>query len=108
MTHQPRDGKRSDTPRPRQDILRPHDDSLSGALMGGVALALLLIFGVAIYVLGSGDPEVASSDAPRIERTTPAPSTTGQGGTRITPGRDQNIPNPTPPAPPRQGAETAK
>ena len=77
-------------------------------MMFGIALALLLIFGVAIYVLGSGGPDVASGDNPRFERTTPAPSTTGQGGTRITPGRDQNIPNPTPPAIPRQGADTTK
>jgi hypothetical protein len=100
VTYRPKEG-------PRPDILRKHDDSLSGALMGGIALALLLIFGVAIYVLGSGSPNVASIGSPGFDRTTPALSTTGQGGTRITPGRDQNIPNPTLPAQPR-GTEGAK
>lgn len=92
----------------RPDILRKRDDSVSGALMGGIALALLLLFGVAIFVLGSGNRDIAAIDSPRIERTTPAPSTTGQGGTRTMPGRDQNISNPTPPAHPGQGAGAAK
>ena len=95
MTYDPNDGQ-------RPDILRKHDDSMSGALMGGIAIALLLIFGVAIYMLSSGNRDVAGTDVPRIERTTPAPSTTGQGGTQVMPGRDQNIPNPTPPANPGQ------
>ncbi len=101
MTYDPNDGR-------RPDILRKHDDSMSGALMGGIAIALLLIFGVAIYMLSSGNRDVAGTDVPRIERTTPAPSTTGQGGTQITPGRDQNIPNPTPPVNPGRGTDAAK
>ncbi len=84
------------------------DDSMSGALMGGIAIALLLIFGVAIFILSSGNRDMAGTDVPRIERTTPAPSTTGQGGTQVMPGRDQNIPNPTPPANPSPGEGAAK
>jgi hypothetical protein len=82
-----------DDPR-RPDILRQSDDSVSGALVGGLALALLLLFGIAIYVLNSGNRDVAGIDSPRLE----APSTTGQGGTQVMPGRDQNVPNPAPPA----------
>lgn len=90
--------------RDHPDILRKPDDGVSGAFVGGIALALLLIFGAAIYVLGSGNRDIAASDSPRLERTTPAPSTTGQGGgTQFMPGRDQNIPNPRPPVIPRQG-----
>ena len=95
-------------PRNRPDILRKHDDSMSGALMGGIAVALLLLFGVAIFALSSGNRDIVATDSPRVERTTPAPSTTGQGGSRTMPGRDQNIPNPTPPANPGQGGGTAK
>jgi len=83
VTFNPNDGK-------RPDILRKYDDSVSGALMGGIAIALLLIFGVAIFALSSGNRDFAGTDSPRIERT--PPSTTGQGGTRTTPGRDRNIP----------------
>jgi hypothetical protein len=81
---------------------------MSGALTGGIAIALLLLFGVAIFTLSSGNRDVVTTDKSRIERTTPAPSTTGQGGTQITPGRDQNIPNPTPPANPSPGGGAAK
>jgi hypothetical protein len=94
--------------RDRPDILRKRDDSMSGALTGGIAIVLLLLFGVAIFTLSSRDPDVVATDKSRIERTTPAPSTTGQGGTRVTPGRDQNIPNPTPPANPSPGGGAAK
>jgi hypothetical protein len=96
VTHEPHG-------RNRPDILRKHDDTVSGALMGGIAIALLLLFGVAIFVLSSGNREIAATDPARIERTTPAPSTTGQGSTQIMPGPDQNIPNPMPPVSPGQG-----
>ncbi len=92
--------------RDRPDILRKRDDSMSGALTGGIAIALLLLFGVAIFTLSSGNRDIVATDKARIERTTP--STTGQGGARVTPGRDQNIPNPTPPANPPPGGGAAK
>jgi hypothetical protein len=84
----------------RPDILRKRDDSMSGALIGGIVIVLVLFLGLAIYMLNSGNRDVAATDPPKVERTTPAPSTTGQGGTRTMPGRDQNIPNPTPPVQP--------
>jgi hypothetical protein len=88
------------------DILRKRDDSAGGAFIGGVAVALLLLFGVAIFALSSGNRDISATDPPpSAERTTPAPSTTGRGGTQFTPGRDQNVINPTPPASPRAGGE---
>jgi hypothetical protein len=93
----------------RPDILRKRDDTAGGAFMGGVALALLLLFGVAIFALGSGHREIVAKDPPpRAERTTPAPSTTGQGGTQVMPGRDQSIVNTTPPVSPRPDGDTSK
>ncbi|MPZ38307.1 MAG: hypothetical protein GEU95_09590 [Rhizobiales bacterium] len=102
MTSDPNDGDQ------HIDILRKRDDSLSGALMGGIAIALLLLFGIAIFTLSSANRDVATTDKARTERATPAPSTTGRGGSQIMPGRDQNIVNPTPPAPPGQGTATPK
>lgn len=87
----------------RPDILRKHDDSMSGAFAGGIAIGLLLLFGVAIFALSSRDGDIAATDTPRVERTTPAPSTTGQGGTRVAPERDRNVLNPTLPGNPGQG-----
>jgi len=94
--------------RDRPNILRKRDDSMSGALTGGIAIALLLLFGIAIFTLSSGNRDIVATDRPRTERTTPAPSTTGQGGTQVMPGRNQNIVNPQPPAPPPQGGGVAK
>lgn len=94
--------------RDRPNILRKRDDSMSGALTGGIAIALLLLFGIAIFTLSSGNRDIVATDPPSTERTTPAPSTTGQGGTQVMPGRDQNVPNPPPPAPPPQGGGAAK
>ena len=94
--------------RDHPNILRKRDDSMSGALTGGIAVVLLLLFGVAIFTLSSGNRDIVATDKPRTERTTPAPSTTGQGGTQVMPGRDQNIPNPRPPANPPPDGGAAK
>ena len=59
--------------RDRPDILRKRDDSMSGALTGGIAVALLLLFGIAIFALSSGNRDIVATDQPRTERTTPAP-----------------------------------
>ena len=101
MTHDPH-GK------DRPDILRKHDDSMSGALTGGIAIGLLLLFGVAIFALSSRNQDIGGTDKPRVERTTPAPSTTGQGGTHVAPERDRNVLNPTPPKNPGQGGGAVK
>lgn len=94
--------------RSRPDILRKRDDTAGGAFMGGLAIALLLLFGVAIFALSSQHNDIGAKDPPpRAERTTPAPSTTGRG-TQVMPGPNQNIPNPTPPASPRQSGDASK
>lgn len=93
--------------RERPNILRKHDDSMSGAWTGGIAVALLLLFGVAIFALSSRDRDIVAKDSPRSERTTPAPSTTGQSN-QVMPGRDQNVPNPQPPASPPPSGGTSK
>ena len=96
--------------RNRPDIPHHDDDSMNGAFAGGIAIALLLLFGVAIFALSSGNRDIAATDPPpRAGRTTPAPSTTGQGGIQVAPSRDQNAANPRPPAaPPPQGGGAAK
>ena len=102
MTYDPRG-------RDRPDILRKRDDSMSGALTGGIAIALLLLFGIAIFALSSGNRDIAGTDSSRTERTTPAPSTTGQGsGAQIKPERDRNILNPPPSGNPPQGGGAAR
>ena len=84
----------------RPDILRKRDDSLSGAMLGGIAVAVVLFLGLAIYMLGSGNKDIAAQESPPLKDTTAPPSTTGQGGTQVMPGRDQNVPNPRLPSAP--------
>jgi hypothetical protein len=76
----------------RPDILRKRDDSLSGAMVGGIAVGLLILFGIAFYVLGSGNRDIAATDTPPAEQ----PSTTGRGGPATMPSRDQRVPMPAP------------
>jgi hypothetical protein len=95
VTYDPNDDRRI-------DILRKRDESMSGALMGGIAIVLLLLFGFAIFTLGSRNADTVATDKTQMERT--APSTTGQGGMQgsgwSTPGRDQNTISPAPPVSP--------
>jgi hypothetical protein len=109
VTYDPDSRNRDPDNRNRPDILRKRDDTAGGAFIGGVAVALLLLFGVAIFALSSGNRDLSATDpSPRAERTAPAPSTTGRGGTQVAPGRDQNITNPTPPASPQQGGDAPR
>jgi hypothetical protein len=95
--------------RDRPDILRKRDDSMSGALTGGIAIALLLLFGVAIFALSSGNRDIVATDnKTRIELPTSPPSTTGQGGSQAIPDRGPYLPNPTPPANTSPGGGAAK
>jgi hypothetical protein len=66
---------------------------MSAGAMVGIALVLALFVGVMIWAF-TGDRQTAS--------TTPAPSTTTGQGTNVTPGKNQNVPNATPPAKPPQ------
>jgi hypothetical protein len=83
----------------RERIIEEREGMGMGAI-AGIALAAMLFLGIILWAMSSGDRTVATTDSPRIERTTPAPSTTGQGGAAVTPGPAQNTPNPTPPATP--------
>jgi hypothetical protein len=71
---------------------------LSGAAMGAIAIALVLFIGVLVWAFTTGTDRQTAGDSPKVERTSPAPTTTGKGETRVAPGPDQNTPNPTPPA----------
>ena len=85
-SHDPRD--------PRRPAAR---SGMSASLMFGLALGTLIALAVVWYATSNRTQSVVN--APAFERSVPD-STTGQGRTNTMPGRDQNIPNPTPPAKP--------
>jgi hypothetical protein len=66
-------------------------------MMLGLAVGALIALAGIWYATSNRTASVVN--APAFERSVPD-STTGQGRTNIMPGRDQNIPNPTPPAKP--------
>jgi hypothetical protein len=68
---------------------------ISGEFMAVVAVIAILLAGGIIYGLSREDTPIANNNAPPMS----APSTTGQGGSaNVTPGEQQNAPNPgTPP-----------
>jgi hypothetical protein len=73
---------------------RMADGELGTGTIIAALLGAFLILGGLIWALGSSNTTTASNPAPSVT----APSTTGQGGTRVDPGPAQNVPNPTPPA----------
>jgi hypothetical protein len=73
--------------------VREDRGGMSGGAMAGIALVLALLIGVMFWAFNSSDRQTATSP------NTPA-TTTGQGTTNMTPGKNQNVPNPTPPATP--------
>jgi hypothetical protein len=87
-SHDPRDPK----------VRRPAARSgISATMVLGLALGTLIALAVVWYATSNRTANVVN--APAFERSVPD-STTGQGRTNTMPGRDQNIPNPTPPAKP--------
>jgi hypothetical protein len=82
MTYDPNDPRRVDVNDPR----RARSGSMSGGMMAGIAIALLLFLGVMVWAFNSGNRDVAADKSP--------PATTGQ---RTTP---STSPAPTP-APPK-------
>jgi type VI protein secretion system component VasK len=78
---------------PNANRRRLEEPGMSGGAMAGIALVLALLVGVMIWAF-TGDRQTAS--------TTPAPSTTTGQGTDVSPGKNQNVPNATPPAQPPQ------
>jgi len=68
----------------------PHQRSGSTTWIGALILVLALLAGGAyLWATRGGHSDSAG---------TPPAQTSGQGGTRVNPGADQNVPNPTPPA----------
>jgi len=68
----------------------PRERSGSAAWIGAVILVLVLLAGGAyLWATHGGRSDSAGN---------PPAQTSGQGGTRVNPGADQNVPNPTPPA----------
>ena len=68
----------------------PHERSGSTTWIGALILVLALLAGGAyLWATRGGHSDAAGN---------PPAQTSGQGGTRVNPGADQNVPNPTPPA----------
>jgi hypothetical protein len=74
MTMNPED------PNYRRELIREtNEEGMSTAAWAGIAVAVMVVGGVAMYALSSGPPTTATSNLPGIERSAP-PATTGQGG----------------------------
>lgn len=66
-------------PNHRRELQREvNEEGMSTATWAGIAVAVMLIGGVAMYVFSSHEATTTAS-APGVERST-APVTTGQGG----------------------------
>ena len=63
----------------RQLIRETNEEGISTATWAGIAVAVMLVGGIAMYAFSSGTTTTASSNLPGIERSVP-PVTTGQGG----------------------------
>ena len=67
-------------PNYRREFEREADEEgMSTAAWAGIAVAVMVIGGVAMYAFSGGSNTTASSTQPGIERSMP-PATTGQGG----------------------------
>ena len=74
MTMNPND------PNYRRELVRETDEEgMSTAAWAGIAVAVMVVGGVAMYALSGSESTTASRSQPGIERSTP-PATTGQGG----------------------------
>ena len=74
MTMNPND------PNYRREFEREADEEgMSTAAWAGIAVAVMVVGGVAMYAFSSSNTTTASSNQPGIERSVP-PATTGQGG----------------------------
>src|SRR5687767_11049449 len=54
------------------------DSGMGGAMWGAIALGVVLSLGAMFFMFAERSPNQTAS-GPAIERTTPAPTTTGQG-----------------------------
>ena len=74
MTMNPND------PNYRRELVREtNEEGMSTATWAGIAVAVMVVGGVAMYAFSNHETTTASSNQPAIERTAP-PITTGQGG----------------------------
>ena len=66
-------------PNYRRELIRETDEEgMSTAAWAGIAVAVMLLGGVAMYAFSTKETATASKTQPGIEQT--APVTTGQGG----------------------------
>ncbi len=64
----------------RRELEREADEEgMSTAAWAGIAVAVMVVGGIAMYAFSSGTTTTASTNQPGIERNLP-PATTGQGG----------------------------
>jgi hypothetical protein len=74
MTMHPND------PNYRRELVRETtEEGMSTATWAGIAVAVMVVGGIAMYAFSNRESTTASSNQPAIERTAP-PVTTGQGG----------------------------
>lgn len=86
-----------------RDPLRPANRTgKSGGTI--VALAIIVLVAIGIGWYATSNRSTTTVNAPAFERSVPD-TTTGQRGTNVTPGKNQNIPNPTPPRNPTPPAQ---
>ena len=86
---------------PRDPRHSVRSSGMSTSMIVGLAIGLIVALGAIWYA--TSDRPVTAVNSPAFERSVPD-STTGQNRTNTMPGRDQNIPNPTPPANPNPSA----
>jgi hypothetical protein len=64
----------------RRELIREtNEEGMSTAAWAGIAVAVMVVGGIAMYAFSSNTTTTASSNQPGIERSAP-PATTGQGG----------------------------
>jgi hypothetical protein len=67
-------------PEYRRELVREtNEEGMSTAAWAGIAVAVMVVGGIAMYAFSSNTTTTASSTQPGIERSAP-PATTGQGG----------------------------
>lgn len=66
----------------RRELVREtNEEGMSTATWAGIAVAAMVIGGIAMYAFSTHESNVTASKQPNIESSAP-PATTGQGGTQ--------------------------
>jgi hypothetical protein len=67
----------------RRELIREtNQEGMSTAAWAGIAVAAMVIGGIAMYAFSSHESSVTASKQPGTETSAPPPATTGQGGTQ--------------------------